>query len=108
MQSTYTYTSESTTRPATESEALSDGLGMLAGAGVGLFIFGTLCVIYSAAICYKISKKMGKSTLFAIMSIFFWPICGGILAFSKGNDLDFTSSQPMQNQPGQFNPNIPR
>ena len=48
--------------------------------------------IYLSVTNFFLSKKMGKSTGFAILSIFFWPITLGILAFSKNKQP--TSPEP--------------
>jgi hypothetical protein len=65
------------------TEAFSAIYGFIASIFVFVIILHLLYTVYKIIVKYMISKKMGRSTGFAIASIFFWPIMSGILAFSK-------------------------
>ena len=87
---TETYTEISPSSIHVTTTGLSEGLHLatIVASTVGVFVlmFSLLVSIYMAIVQYRISKKMGRSTAFAVLSIFFWPIMAGILAFSKNND----------------------
>lgn len=63
--------------------AFSGLFGFLSSMIVVVVILNILYAVYMAIVKFMISKKMGRSTGFAVASIFFWPITGGVLAFSK-------------------------
>ncbi|MBR5389195.1 hypothetical protein IK146_01395 [Candidatus Saccharibacteria bacterium] len=99
---TETYTEISPSSIHVTTTGLSEGLQLAAivASTVGMFIlmFSLLVSIYMAIVQYRISKKMGRSTAFAVLAIFFWPIMAGILAFSK-NANDAKLAEPIEDKP---------
>jgi len=71
-----------------KSEGFTAFIAAFASIVVIMSIFSLLYSIYMAIVNFMISKKMGRGTGFAVASIFFWPIMGGILAFSKNRALE--------------------
>lgn len=70
------------------TELFSTIYGFIASMFVVIIILNLLYTVYKIIVRYMIAKKMGRSTGFAIASIFFWPIMSGVLAFSKNKALE--------------------
>ena len=64
-------------------DAIASVVSALVSAMLVISVISLLYSIYMAIVKFMIAKKMGRGTGFAIASIFFWPIMGGVLAFSK-------------------------
>lgn len=74
--------STETTSVTTSSGDVGAALAPYAGAMIAVAIISGVLAIWTAAVNFKISKKLGRGTGFAVLSIFFWPVMGGIMAFS--------------------------
>ena len=75
-----------TTGDAAISSAITAVVSTITSVFLFVVLFTLIYRIYMAVTKYMIAKKMGRSTAFAVLSIFFWPIMAGILAFSKKKD----------------------
>ncbi len=71
-----------------KSESFTAFAAAFASVIVIISIFSFLYNIYISIVKFMIAKRMGRGTGFAIASIFFWPIMGGVLAFSKNEALE--------------------
>lgn len=76
----YSYSSVSNNATANAIGAVATAL---ASVMIFVVIFSLLYSVYISIAQFMIAKKMGRSTAFCVLSIFFWPVMAGILAFSK-------------------------
>ncbi len=78
----------------------------------GLSILSGALGIFYATLYYRIAKRFGQSTKFAVGAVLFWPAFGGILAFSKAeipspNQGSIAQSSDLPLSPGQQHNPIP-
>lgn len=87
------------------TSANSEGLlGSIAGAAMVTSLISLAFGILGMIATFKVVKKLGKSTGFAVLSMFFWPICGTILAFGKDKNAGDGSAVPTETTPKEKKP----
>ena len=90
----YDTTSYDTTDNTSIENAVAAAVSTLMSVMLFVVFFTIAYRIYMAVTKFMIAKKMGRSTAFAILSILFWPIMAGILAFSKKKDGSGNNATP--------------